>query len=87
MCAVANLVRTCCFEGAAYTLVTNLGPGRFTERKAALINEATGKVPRLFGMLENCVRNGKFEPGKGAPEYGYLTPGYDITKLIEDMVN
>jgi hypothetical protein len=42
-------------------------------------------MPRLFGILENGVRNGKFEPGKGAPEYGYLTPGYDITKLLEDM--
>jgi hypothetical protein len=86
MCTVANLIRTCCFEGAAYTLVTNLGPERFTEWKAALINEATGKVPRLFAMLETCVRKGKFEPGKGALECGYPTPGYDITKLIEDMV-
>jgi hypothetical protein len=28
MCAVANVVKTCCFEGAAYTLVTHLGPER-----------------------------------------------------------
>jgi hypothetical protein len=25
MCTVVNLVRICCFEGAAYTLVTDLG--------------------------------------------------------------
>jgi hypothetical protein len=63
---VAKLVKTCCFEGAAHTLVTNLGPERFTELKTALINEATGNMPRLFGTLENGVRSGKFEPGKGA---------------------
>jgi hypothetical protein len=39
MCTVANLVKTCCFEGAAYTLVTDMGPERFTEWKAALIDQ------------------------------------------------
>jgi hypothetical protein len=50
--------------------------------KAALINQATGKMPRLFGMLEICVRNGKFEPRQGAPEYGYPTLGYDIMRPL-----
>jgi hypothetical protein len=86
MCAVANLVKACCFEGAAYTLVTDLGPERFTEWKAALINQATGKMPHLFSMLETCVRNGQLEPREGAPQYGYLTPGYGIMRLLEEMV-
>jgi hypothetical protein len=34
MCTVANLIKTCCFEGAAYDLVTSLGPERFTEWKS-----------------------------------------------------
>jgi hypothetical protein len=72
VCAVANLVKICCFEGAAYTLVTNLGPEGFTEWKAALINQATGKMPNLFSMLETCVRNGKLEPREGAPQYGWI---------------
>jgi hypothetical protein len=55
MCAVANLAKTCCFEGAAYTLITDLSPERFTEWKAALINQATGKMPHLFSMLERPV--------------------------------
>jgi hypothetical protein len=66
MCTVANLIRACCFEGLAYSLVTSLGPERFTEWKAALIDEAAGELPRLFGTLERDVRNGKFEPGAGA---------------------
>jgi hypothetical protein len=48
MCTVANLIKTCCFEGAAYDLVTCLGPERLTEWKAALINQAAGKVPHLY---------------------------------------
>jgi hypothetical protein len=64
ICTVANLVKTCCFEGAAHTLITNLGPERSTEWKTALINEATGKMPCLFGTLENGVRSGNFEPDK-----------------------
>jgi hypothetical protein len=36
MCTVANLIKACCFEALAYDLVTNLGPERFTEWKAAL---------------------------------------------------
>jgi hypothetical protein len=43
MCTVANLIKTCCFEGAAYDLVTSLGPERSTEWKAALINQAAGR--------------------------------------------
>ena len=63
MCTVANLIKTCCFEGAAYDLVTRLGPERFTEWKAALINQAAGKVPNLFRMLEADVRGGR----RGSP--------------------
>jgi hypothetical protein len=50
MCAVANLAKTCCFEGAAYTLVTDLGPERSPEWEAARIDRraATGKMPHLF---------------------------------------
>ena len=62
MCTVANLIKTCCLEGAAYDLVTSLGPERFTEWKAALINHAAGKVPNLFRVLEAEVRNGNFQP-------------------------
>ena len=64
MCTVANLSKTCCLEGAAYDLVTSLGPERFTEWKAALIciNHAAGKVPNLFRMLEIEVRDGRFQP-------------------------
>jgi hypothetical protein len=40
MCTVANLIKTCCFEGAAYDLVTSLGPERFTEWKAALTGDS-----------------------------------------------
>jgi hypothetical protein len=40
-------------------------------------------LPRLFGTLEGDVRNGKFEPGEGALEYGHATPGYDINELID----
>jgi hypothetical protein len=84
MCTVANLIRACCFEGlASYSLVTSLGPEGLTEWKAALINEAAEKLPRLFGTLERDVRNGKFEPGEGALEYGHATPGYDINELID----
>jgi hypothetical protein len=56
--------------GPAHILVTNLGPEGFTEWRRALINEATGKVPRLFGALENGVLSGKFEPSEGALAYG-----------------
>jgi hypothetical protein len=84
--AVANLIKTCCLEGAAYDLVTSLGPERFTEWKAALINHAAGKVPNLFRALEAEVRNGNFQPGptpsEGALEYRQLTPGYGITELV-----
>jgi hypothetical protein len=62
MCTVANLIKTCCFEGAAYDLVTSLGPERFTEWKAALISQAAGKVPHLFRMLEADVRCGGVQP-------------------------
>jgi hypothetical protein len=86
MCTVGNLVKTCCFEGAAYTLVTDLGPERFTEWKAALINQTTGKMPQLFSMLEICVRSGKLEPHQGSLEYEYPTPGHDIMRLLEEMV-
>jgi hypothetical protein len=67
MCTVPNLIRACCFEGLAYDLVTSLGPERFTELKAALINEAAGKVPHLFRVLEEDVRKGNFQP---RPEEG-----------------
>jgi hypothetical protein len=60
MCTVANLIKTCCLEGAAHDLVTSLGPEKFTEWKAALIKHAAGKVPDLFRMLETEVRNGNF---------------------------
>jgi hypothetical protein len=50
MCIVAH-----CLAGPAHLLVTNLGPERFTEWKTALINEATGKMPRMFSTLEECV--------------------------------
>jgi hypothetical protein len=69
MCTVANLIRACCFEGLAYGLVTGLGPERFTEWKAALINEAAGKAPHLFRMLEEDLRKGNFQP---RPEAGAL---------------
>jgi hypothetical protein len=87
MCTVANLIKTCCFEGAAYDLITSLGPERFTEWKAALINQAAGKVPNLFRMLEEDVRAGRFQPypGEGPLKYGKPTPGYDITELMDDM--
>jgi hypothetical protein len=55
MCTVANLIKTCCFEALAHDPVTNLGPERPTERKAALINEAAGKVPHLFRMMGEDV--------------------------------
>jgi hypothetical protein len=85
MCAVAGLIRNCCLGGPAYTLVTNLGTERFTEWKTALINEATGKMQRLFGKLENGVLRGKFQPGKGALDYVFPTPGHDINMRLEDM--
>jgi hypothetical protein len=50
MFTVANLIKTCCLEGAAYDLVTSLGPERFTEWKAALINHAAGK-----GVIDYCL--------------------------------
>jgi hypothetical protein len=59
MCTVVNLIKACCFEGAAYDLVTSLCPERFTEWKAAPINQAAGKVPNLFRMLEADVRGGR----------------------------
>jgi hypothetical protein len=85
MCTVATLIKTCCFEGAAYDLVIDLGPKRFTEWKAALINQAAEKVPHLFSMLEEDVRNGKFQPipEEGALKYRLVTPGYDITELVD----
>jgi hypothetical protein len=70
ICTVTNLIKTCCFEALAYDLVTNLGPERFTEWKAALINEAAGKALHLFRMLEADVRAGRFQP---LPEEGALT--------------
>ena len=84
MCTVANLIKTCCLEGAAYDLVTSLGPERFTEWKAALINHAAGKVPDLFRLLETDVRDGRFQPHpeEGALKYRQLTPGYGITELV-----
>ena len=77
MCTVANLIKACCFEGAAYDLVTSLGPERFTEWKAALINQAAGKVPNLFRMLEADVRGGRVQPHpeEGALKYRHPTPG------------
>jgi hypothetical protein len=85
MCTVTNLTRACCFEGLAYDLVTSLGPERFTEWKTALINEAAGKVPRLFGMLEEDVRKGDFQPRpeEGTLKYGPATPEYDIVELVD----
>jgi hypothetical protein len=85
MCTVANLIKTCCFEALAYDLVTNLGPEGFTEWKAALINEAAGKVPHLFRMLEEDVRDVKFQPlpEEGALKYRHVTPGYDIIELVD----
>ena len=84
LCAVANLIKTCCLEGAAYDLVTDLGPERFTEWKAALINQAAGQVPNLFRQLEEEVRKGIVEPDpdRGALAHRQLTPGYDILKLV-----
>jgi hypothetical protein len=81
MCTVASLIKTCCFEALAYDLATNLGPERFTEWKAVLINEAARKVPHLFRMLlllliEGDVRNGKlFQPlpEEGALKYCHVT--------------
>ena len=83
LCAVANLIKTCCLEGAAHDLVTDLGPERFTEWKAALINQAVGQVPNLFRQLEEEVRKGIVEPDpdRGALAHRQLTPGYDILKL------
>ena len=80
-----HLIRACCFEGLAYDLVTRLGPERFTEWKTTLIHEAAGKAPRLFGMLEEDVRKGNFQPcpEEGALKYGPATPGYDITELVD----
>ena len=84
LCAVANLIKTCCLEGAAYDLVTDLGPERFTEWKAALINQAAGQVPNLFRQLEEEVRKGIVEPDpdRGALAHRQLTPGYNILKLV-----
>jgi hypothetical protein len=84
MCTVANLIKTCCFEGAACDLVTSLGPERFTEWKAALINHAAGKEPDLFRLLETDVRDGRFQPHpeEGALKYRSCTPDYDITELV-----
>jgi hypothetical protein len=48
MCTVANLIKTCCFEGAACDLVTSLGPERFTEWKAALINHVLPERCRTY---------------------------------------
>jgi len=84
MCTVTNLTKACCFEGAAYDLVTSLGPERFTEWKAALINQAAGKVPNLFRLLEADVRGGRLQPHPegGTLKYRHPTPGYDITELV-----
>ena len=84
LCAVANLIKTCCLEGAAHDLVTSLGPERFTEWKAALINQAAGQVPNLFRQLEEEVRKGIVEPDpdRGALAHRQLTPGYDFLKLV-----
>jgi hypothetical protein len=81
MCTAPNLIKTCCFEGAACDLVTSLGPERFTEWKAALINHAAGKVPNLFRLLEADVRDGRFQPHpeEGALKYRPCTPGHGIT--------
>jgi hypothetical protein len=83
MCTVANLIKACCFEGAAYDLATSLSPERFTEWKAALINQAAGKLPNLFRMLEADVRGGIVQPHpeEGALKYRHSTPDYDITEL------
>jgi hypothetical protein len=85
-CTVTNLIKTCCFEGAAYDLVTSLGPERFTEWKAALINQAAGKVPHLFRMLEADVRSGRVQPHPegGALKYRLPTPDYDVTELVSN---
>jgi hypothetical protein len=42
-------------------------------------------VPRLFGMLEEDVRKGNFQPRpeEGALKYGPATPEYDITELVD----
>jgi hypothetical protein len=49
--------------------VGSAGPERFTEWKAALINEAAGKAPHLFRMLEEDVRKGKFQPLPAQPHF------------------
>jgi hypothetical protein len=61
-----------------------LGPERFTEWKAALINQAAGQVPNLFRQLEEEVRKGNVQPDpdRGALAHRQLTPGYDFLKLV-----
>jgi hypothetical protein len=66
---VAGLIKTYCLAGPALVLVTQLGPERFTEWKAALINAATGKTPRIANELLDKVMSGMFEPGGAALEY------------------
>ena len=84
LCAVANLIKACCLEGAAHDLVTSLGPERFTEWKAALINQAAGQVSNLSRQLEEEVRKGIVEPDpdRGALAHRQLTPGHDFLKLV-----
>jgi hypothetical protein len=87
MCAVANLVKTCCFEGAAYTLVTDLWAPRGSRSGKGSADQPGHRqdAAPIRCAVETCVRSGKLEPREGALQYGYPTPGYDIMRLLEEM--
>ena len=74
-----------CLAGPVPVLVTQLGPDRSSERKAALITAATGKTPHFVSNLLDKVRSGIFQPGRTALEYAPLTPEYPIGKALGDM--
>jgi hypothetical protein len=74
-----------CLAGPALALVTQLGPERFSEWKAALIDAVTGRTPHFVSKLLDKVRGGMFQPGTAALEYGNLTPECPIAKILGDM--
>jgi hypothetical protein len=85
LCKVAGIIKANCLAGPVPVLVTQLGPDRSSERKAALITAATGKTPHFVSNLLDKVRSGIFQPGRTALEYGPLTPEYPIGKALGDM--
>jgi hypothetical protein len=69
LCKVAGVIEVNCLTGPALVLVTQLGPEMFSEWKAALINAATGKTPRIVNKLLDKVMSGMSQPGGAPLEY------------------